>query len=135
MGSAPPSVSSAGCRRRRTVRLAGMRARTAGAKSTAAVPRSMTMWPSCPQACMRPSLRDLYGTSFSSVIGSPSMSARRAMHFGPGASETGPVPAMSATSPVPAVRLIAASGTPRRVSTSTILADVSNSLKASSGFM
>ena len=44
--------------------------------STFAVPRSVVMWMSCPQACITPALWLTYATPVCSVTGSASMSLR-----------------------------------------------------------
>src|SRR6185437_13115987 len=44
-----------------------------------AAPSSMAVWPSWPQACIRPGVLDAYGTPDVSSIGNASMSARRPM--------------------------------------------------------
>lgn len=75
MGSAPPTVSSAGWNSRRTVpdRLSRI------SQSSRAAPSSMAACASCPQACIMPGCSEAKGRPVSSWMGSASISARRAM--------------------------------------------------------
>ena len=74
IGSAPPSVSSAGWNSRRTV--PGRRSRMDA--SARAAPSSMAVCASCPQACIMPSCAERKGQPSGSSSGRASMSARRA---------------------------------------------------------
>jgi hypothetical protein len=67
---APPSPSSAGWKSTRTSPASGRAARMRAATAPIAV------WPSWPQACMRPALREAYGTAFCSGMGRASRSTR-----------------------------------------------------------
>ena len=62
------------------------RARRGARRRSCAAPSSIAVWPSCPQACITPGRVETCGMSFSSRIGSASMSARRTTTLpGPGA--------------------------------------------------
>ena len=77
MRPAPPVVSSAGWKTKRTFLGSFSPALIMRAVSSAR-PSSMAVWPSCPQACMRPGLSEAKKSPVHSVTGSASMSARRA---------------------------------------------------------
>ncbi len=65
-----------------------------------AAPNIIAMWASCPQECMKPGCCDIYSLLNcvgSSIISSPSISVRSAMHF------PGPLPCIVAMTPVLAI--------------------------------
>ena len=117
----PPSFSSAGWKMKCTVP-----ANRGAAASDRAAPSSMAVWPSCPQACMRPGWVEAWATPERSVRARASRSARRPM-AGPGRS-----PRKVATTPVPArpVCTVKPGTAPSRAAT---LAAARCSSKASSG--
>ncbi|MNZ90856.1 hypothetical protein D3C78_1098270 [compost metagenome] len=67
--------------------------------SSVAAPSSMVVWPSWPQACMRPGWVLIWPKLLSSCTGRASMSARMPM-LGPGLAALRPLPWMVATTPV-----------------------------------
>ena len=73
---APPGTSSAGWKISRT--LPGSARAAAARARNSPVPSRMAVCTSCPQAWHASGIGDRYGTSFSSLIGSASMSARSA---------------------------------------------------------
>jgi hypothetical protein len=78
-----------------------------------AAPRSIVVWPSCPQACIRPSFWDLCSKAFLSCIGRQSMSARSPMarplpFFLPGMTPTTPVLAMPRCTSMPQLASLSA---------------------------
>ena len=77
IASAPPRPSSAGWKMRWTVP-----SKLRVAARYLAAPSSMVVWPSWPQACMRPLCRLRWSKVLCSSIGSASMSARRPMARG-----------------------------------------------------
>ncbi len=84
------------------------------------------MWPSWPQACIRPGTVERYAWSFSSWIGSASMSARRStVRVG---SPGKPSPRRTPTTPVPAtpVRTSIAPSSARRPATTAAVRVSSN---------
>ena len=72
----PPPPSSAGWKMKCTAP-----SKSRFSLSTLAAPSSMAVWPSWPQACMRPGFCERCSKSFVSSIGRQSMSARRPIDF------------------------------------------------------
>ena len=70
--------------------------------SIRATPSWMAVWASCPQACITPGVWLRYSTSFSSSMGSASMSARSKMTL-PAPGPSGLVPRTRAVTPVLAI--------------------------------
>ena len=122
MARAPPSFSSAGWKMKCTVP-----AKSGWLARAWAAPSSMVVWPSWPQACMRPSCCDLWAQVFSSCTCSASMSARRPM-LGPSPRR----PRSTATMPVPARPVCTSS--PQPCSSSATRALVRCSWNAVSGW-
>ena len=119
---APPGGTSSACWKTKRTSPASSSRRPA---SSCAAPSNMAVRPSCPHACMTPGRVEAYGRSFSSRIGSASMSARRTTTF------PGRDPCSRATTAVPAGRSI--SRPPNERSVCSTNADVSCSANESSG--
>ena len=123
IGRAPPSLSSAGWNTSFTLPCK----LSFSSLSIIAAPKSPATWPSWPQACIIPSIFDLYSTSACSCIFNASISALRSTVF------PGYLPSINPTTPVLATFFW--TFIPSFSSSSIIIFDVVNSLKPSSGYM